>query len=78
MSETKWKPRECPDCSELIEDEENWCPEMVGSGNEPGVCQECAEYYRNREDEFNDEFESSLQSAEAERDELDFEHYEED
>lgn len=53
----------CPDCSEEIEDEElDWCPEVLGSGTQPGVCSECAEYYQNLEDQFEDEFESSLRT----------------
>lgn len=49
----------------------------MGSGDKPGVCVECAKYYWAREDEFDDEFESSLRSTESERDELDFDNPEE-
>jgi hypothetical protein len=60
----------CPDCSEEVEDDD-WAPETQGSGAQPGVCLECAEYYRNCQDQFEDEFESSLQCASAES-EVDF------
>ena len=51
----------CPECSEEVHDDD-WDPDATGTGNKPGLCLECAEFFQAEDDLFEEEFEASLRS----------------